>query len=64
MGHCDDFYDEIDKIEDEKAAKRREQLEDLRRLSFEEKINAIFEDLLSSKTNIEISRMHNRFCKK
>ena len=62
MSHYDDMYDKLDRIEDEKKAKREEQTAALMSLSLEKKIDVILNDLLASKTNIEISRLYKKHC--
>ena len=62
MSHYDDMYDKLDRIEDEKKTKREEQTAALMSLSLEKKIDVILNDLLASKTNIEISRLYKKHC--
>lgn len=62
MSHYDDMYDKLDRIEDEKKAKREEQTAALMSLSLEKKIDVILNDLLASKTNIEISKLYRKHC--
>lgn len=62
MSHYDDMYDKLDRIEDEKKAKREMQTAVLMRLSLEKKIDIILNDLLASKTNIEVDRIYRMHC--
>ena len=62
MSHYDDMYDKLDRIEDEKKAKREAQTAALMNLSLEKKIDVILNDLLESKTNIEISKLYRKHC--